>query len=157
MEEEKKLPQLPPSGKPYYLLTLEEVESFHYYKEHGGRLGVNVSLKYINTPHAGAQLVVVVKMIAKEVVVNKKTIIEALADFHSSHADASYKERLINADAVKVGDLFKVSTKETITVSHQYTKSDYYINSDVIEVENGVYVPKPKGMMEKVKFLFGLY
>lgn len=40
---------LPENGKIFYLLTDAEVKSFNYYKEHGSKHGLNVSLKVAMT------------------------------------------------------------------------------------------------------------
>src|SRR5690606_37165 len=108
-------------------------------------------LKRISTDHAGVQLIVIVKAISGEVTVDRDNIIQALADLHSSHADSNYKNKLIEINAEKLWQLYEVSTKHEITLSHQYT------DEKLIEVDNGMFIPKPKTLVGKLKFLFGMY
>lgn len=144
-------PKLPPSGKPYHLLTNSEVGSFNYYREHGGKLGVNVALKHMHTEHVGVQLVVVVKSITKTIQVDKSEAINALYDLYSSVATVEYKERMIAANPSKLSELYKVPHQESISVSQQYSLNG------MLEVDKGVFIPKPQGFIGKMKFLFGMY
>jgi hypothetical protein len=150
MGETQKI-ELPPSGKPYYLLSDQELKSFDYYRQNGGRLGIHVSLKYMQTDHVGIQLVVIVKAINTPVVAKKEVIIDGLTELYSSVSSEKYKDQLIQSNSEKVADLYAVDFKKKENHIHHYRLNH------LLEVEDGVFIPKPKTLMSKVKFLFGLY
>lgn len=159
--------KLPPNGKPYNLLTVDEVESFDYYRKNGGKLGIHVALKVMETDHVGAQLVVIVKSIKEQVVADYENIKTALLDLNSSRSDKTYQERLNNANPKKLGDLYGVKPididqrMEVVNVLHQYrlqqkpTQSEDIIST--VGIGSGQYIPAPKTFLDRVKILFGLY
>lgn len=167
--------KLPPNGKPYNLLTVAELESFDFYRNHGGKMGINVSLKAMFTEHVGVQLIVVIKSIKTGLTAERNIVTEALLELNSSHADNSYKERLQAADAKTIADLYLVQPidrekLETIELHHQYKKvetpvmeSNFY-NPQTTAKKNAEYdfgcpqfIPAPKTFMDRVKILFGFF
>jgi len=170
--------ELPPNGKPYNLLTVAELERFEFYREHGGKMGINVSLKALPTEHAGIQLVVVVKSIKTALTANREDITAALVELNSSWADEDYKERLNAVEGNKLVDLYlvkpmKVETQETAEFSHLYQANNIPVDLDkssitkkpkvnYVATENpnlsgSQFIPAPRTLMDRIKILFGFY
>lgn len=160
--------KLPPNGKPYNLLTIDEVASFNHYRKNGGKLGVKVCLKSHYVENLGMQLIVVVKNIKAVEKANKQDLIDTLIDLNISRCDDSYVERIKHSNAATIGELYAIPTRLADNSAPQNQQIIHHYSNKVVQNNHGKvttfhnvnkdqYIVAPKSFMDRVKILFGLY